>query len=75
MNISKLRGKMAEAGISQRKLSKLTGIKLNTLNTRFTGKRDFSVEEVAAICKVLNITAPNDIAAIFFPDCLNNETK
>ena len=75
MNLRKLKGRMAEEGISQRKLAELTGIKVNTLNTRLTGKREFGLNDVEEICKVLNITDPYEIASIFLPECLKNETS
>ena len=67
MNIAKLKGKMAEKGISQRKLAELIGVRVNTLNTRFTGKREFDLRDVEAICKVLQIIDPYEIASIFSP--------
>lgn len=75
MNIQKLKGKMAENGISQLKLAELTGMNKNTLNSRFKGRTEFCLEEAEIICKALRISDPADIASIFFPGCLKSETE
>lgn len=75
MNIAKLRGKMAEKGISQRKLAEITGIKVNTLNSRLTSRKRFTVDEIIKICDALCITDPVEKCQIFLSGCSESETK
>lgn len=65
MNILKLKGKMAEAGYTQRKLAAAIGMSKDTLNSRFTGKTEFSTDEAFKICDELRIEDLSERAAIF----------
>ena len=47
---------LTAAGISQRTASQQTGIPLNTLSRRLTGKSPFNVTELAFIAELLGIT-------------------
>ena len=69
MNVRKLKGKMAEEGISQRKLAEVTGSNKNSIWRVINGKRDFSLKEAEAICSALNITDSEEKISIFLPDC------
>ena len=71
MNVSKLRGKMAEAGISQRKLSEITGIKRNTIWRVLKGDRQLNLKEAEAICEALNIVDAEEKVFIFLPGSPN----
>lgn len=75
MNIAKLKGKMAEAGISQRKLAKITGISLCTINSRMTGKTEFNADEIISVCDLLGITSAEEKVEIFLTRRSTNGTK
>lgn len=75
MNIPKLRGKMAENGVSQRRLAELTGIDKNRINRTLKGKREFDLSEAEKICRALHITDPAERAYIFLPNCPNNGSE
>ena len=62
---NKLKGRMVEMGYNQRSLSRAIGLNYTQLSRRMTGQTDFSLTEVIAICKVLNITDPQ---VYFFTD-------
>lgn len=66
MNIKKLRAKMVEAGYNQCSLALATGIKENTLCSRFTEKTEFNIGEVKLICDTIGITDGEEIKSIFF---------
>lgn len=65
LNVYKLRGAMAEAGITQRTIAKAIGKAENTVTKCFTGKRSFDVEEADIICDLLGITDSEKKAEIF----------
>ena len=65
MENRKLRGKIAEAQLTQRQLAKRIGMSVNTLTGKLNGSRPFKVGEVSAICDVLNIHDAEEIADIF----------
>ena len=65
MGMSKLRGKMAEAGYSQRSLAAAIGISANSLNNKINKRSPFNTVEIEAICKVLGITDSSEKALIF----------
>ena len=52
---SKLRGKMAERGVTQAQLAEKIGINKCTLNVKMNGQYAFGNDEIIAICKVLGI--------------------
>lgn len=66
-NYSKLLGRMREYGITQRELSGTIGINPATLNAKLKGRNVFTAQEIASICKMLEI--PNcEIGAYFFAE-------
>ncbi len=65
LGMSKLRGKMAEAGYTQRALALAIGISANSLNDKINQKRPFNTVEIENICKVLKITDSSEKANIF----------
>ena len=77
LNSNKLKGKIAGAGLSQRKLAKLTGISENTISCKMKGYRCFDTDEIDKICLALNITNNAEKAEIFLADMSQNrdETK
>lgn len=67
MSSNKLKGKIVEAGYSQRSLAKEIGLSVNTLNSKVNGKIPFNTVEIEAICLKLGITEPAEKASIFLP--------
>ncbi len=61
----KLKGKIAEAGYSQRSLAAELGMSKNTLNSKINGKIPFNTLEIERICEKLGIVDGNEKAAIF----------
>lgn len=65
MAVNKLKGKIAEAGFSQRSLAEALGMSKNTLNAKVNGKVPFNTVEIEQICKVLGIRDVTEKATIF----------
>ena len=65
MNVPKLKGKMAEKGISVDALSSKTNIERSRLYRRFNNGEKFTVEEARMIKETLELTN-DDASAIFF---------
>lgn len=62
---SKLRGIMAERGITQEQLADKIGINKCTLNVKMNGRYAFANDEILAICKELDIPT-HEISKYFF---------
>lgn len=66
-NYSKLLGRVREYGMTQKELSRIIGINPATLNAKLRGKNVFTAQEIASICKTLEI--PNcEIGVYFFAE-------
>ncbi|MDD7260258.1 MAG: helix-turn-helix transcriptional regulator [Candidatus Faecousia sp.] len=65
MSTNKLKGKIAEAGFSQRSLANALGMSKNTLNSKVNGKTPFNTVEIQQICEKLGITDLSEKASIF----------
>lgn len=65
LDSNKLKGKIAEAGLTQRELAKKAGMSENSLYNKINGRRDFGAREIVAICEILNITDNEQKALIF----------
>lgn len=65
MSTNKLKGKIVEAGFTQRSLALEIGMSKNTLNSKVNGKIPFNTIEIEAICEKLGITDPAEKALIF----------
>lgn len=65
MEVNKLKGKIVQAGYSQRSLAKELGISINTLNSKVNGKRPFDTLEIRKLCDALGITDNDEKADIF----------
>lgn len=61
MSFDKLKGKMAERGVSQGKLADAIGITVQSLNAKINGRGQFTLEEVIKITFFLSISDPVDI--------------
>lgn len=64
-NSNMLKAKMVESGFTQRTLAKAVGLSVNALNRKINNISAFACDEVEAICCVLKITNPVDMAKIF----------
>ena len=62
---NRLKGKIAERGLTQRALSNYIGISENSLSGKISGKAPFNTNEILAICDVLKITDDAEKAQIF----------
>ena len=65
LDVNKLNGKIAEAGLNKSKLAAAIGIAPNTLSRKLNGKRDLTVGEIDRICTALKITDGATKASIF----------
>lgn len=72
MNTGKLKGIMAEKGVSQRKLAQQTGVGLNHINEVLNNKVSPRLSLVVKICEVLEIENNSLRSDIFFG---HSETK
>lgn len=64
-NYAKLRGKIKECGITQKALAEKIGSDSSTISAKLNNKYSFSMNEIDAICKVLDIPK-DEIGAYFF---------
>lgn len=55
----KLKGRLAEAGMTQSELADSLGMSRATLSMKMNGKREFTLAELRIIVKLLNIEDPN----------------
>ena len=58
ISFGKLKGKMAEVGITQNALAKSLGMSRSSLSLKMNGKREFTLAELRIIVEVLNIGDP-----------------
>ena len=65
VNRNMLKGKIAEAGLTQTELAARIGIGYNTLSYKLNGKKSFTVEEADKICNALGIR-DNETKALIF---------
>ena len=62
---SKLKGRMAEAGVNQKALSEAVGVSENTISDKLQHGNGFKPDHVLKICKKLNISI-GEIGLYFF---------
>lgn len=65
MNKAKLRGAMAENGISGNKMSDILGISPRTFSLKLNGKTSFTIEEVGKMLDVLPTVDHDSFFSIF----------
>lgn len=65
MSNNKLKGKIMEAGYSQRSLAAELGMSKNTLNAKVNGKVPFNTVEIERLCDKLGIYDGAEKASIF----------
>ena len=67
MNVSKLRGAMAENGISGRAMADRLGISDKTFCSKMKGRSSFTIEEVEMMYEQLPSVSRDSFFAIFLP--------
>lgn len=55
MNLNRLKGLMAEKGVTRSELAKILNISLKTLSLKINGKTSFKVNELILICDYFNV--------------------
>ena len=75
INRSKLMGKIAEAGYSQRSLASALGMSKTTLSNKINGRSFFDTEEVSHLCRELNIVSNQEKIDIFLPALSQNRDE
>lgn len=65
LDAKKLKVKIFEAGMTQGELAEKIGVSQNTLTSKMSGKRDFTVGEIDRICTALQINDGAQKAQIF----------
>lgn len=61
MNANKIRAKIIEKGLNQGRVASIIGISQNSFSRKLSGKRDFSLSEVIALCDALEVENPKEI--------------
>jgi transcriptional regulator with XRE-family HTH domain len=57
INKSRLKGKLAENGLSQREAAEMIGISLGAFNQKLIGKSDFTSKELKQLCEITKASA------------------
>ena len=65
MQANRLKGKIMEAGFSQRALAAELRMSKNTLNNKINGRTPFNLDEAKQICDILGIHDDAEKAQIF----------
>ena len=65
MDYSRLRGRIAECGFTQKSLAEAVNISVGQFCQKMSGRYPFKQNEIERICDVLSIKA-NEIGAYFF---------
>ena len=65
MLANRLKGKIVEAGFTQRALAAKMGMTKNTLNNKVNGKTPFNLDEAEKLCVILGIHDDAEKAQIF----------
>lgn len=65
MLTNRLKGKIIEAGFTQRALAAQMGMTKNTLNNKVNGKTPFNLDEAEKLCAILGIRDDAEKAQIF----------
>lgn len=66
MNTLYLKAEMIKAGLTQKELAEKIGMSQNSMSRKLLGKREFTVNEIERVVKVLNLDDRDLIRAIFF---------
>lgn len=67
VNTKEFKKALLDAGLTQRELSKLSGVSKNALNRKINNRADFTINEANKICSCLGITEAEQKCNIFLP--------
>ena len=65
MQTARLKGKIIEAGYTQRLLAATMNMSTNSLNKKINGQTPFNTDEVCSLCDILGISDNAEKAFIF----------
>jgi len=66
MNNKKLLENINSSGLKYRFIAEQMGISYYTLNKKIRSMTEFKASEISILCKLLNISDPEEIKTIFF---------
>lgn len=72
--LNELKGKIRAEGYTLRTLAPLINTTASTLSLKLNGKANFTMPEIEALCKVLDICV-SQVGRYFFPHMFPKETK
>lgn len=75
VNSRKVNARIMELGLKQDRVAKTMGIDRSTLNNKINNKARFYADEVAMLCKILNITTGTELKDFFGIDFLTISTS
>lgn len=67
-DMKKIKGKMAELGMTQGKLAEMLGISNSSMGRKLKGETEFTLSEALDMCSALGF----DLPEIFFTDSVPN---
>lgn len=67
VNTMKLKGRIIEAGYTQRSLAEKMNMSVNSLNEKVNGKVPFNIEQVVLLCELCHIETSEEKCSIFLP--------
>lgn len=65
MKVNILRGKLVEAGITQRDLAEKLSLSVTSITRKMNGLNEFTLNEVVQICNVLNLDDADKLRIFF----------
>ncbi len=65
MNLSKLKGKIVEQGLSTKEISDKFGISIQAMNKKLSGKTKITTEDAVKFCSILSIDNASEKSDIF----------
>jgi len=65
MDTAKLKGKIIAAGYTQKTLSEVLKMKVNTLNRKINGRSQWTLDEIARLCEALGLSESREKVEIF----------
>lgn len=74
VNTNKLKARILEMGLTQELIAKDIKMDYSTFNLKINNKRRIYVDEIAKLCRVLNITTPAELQDFFGLDFLTVST-
>lgn len=71
VNSHKVKSRIFELALSQESIAKDMDMDYSTFNLKINNKRRIYMDEVAKLCKILELTSPSDLKEYFGLDFLN----